>query len=138
MRSFQRPLDEGSLARLVESYAELFALLDSIELRLSPQQCAPRLSLTSAGALERELKRRGLPRFRVLRDWYYVLRLHEQALGNASLSGLAAQRGDYASVLYRFVQRTTGRKWKHIAKLERSSMLALAMSAWRANGLLVE
>ncbi len=125
------------MACIVERYVELFEVLDDVDLRLSPRNCARRLSRASGVELERELKRRGLPRFRILRDWYYVVRLHELALATASLSGVAARRGDYPSILYRFVQRTTGRSWTEVAKLERASLWDLAVSAWRAGGLSV-
>lgn len=120
---------------IVKRYVELFEILEGVDLRLSPRRCAQCLFLASTVELERELKRRGLPRFRVLRDWYYVVQLHELAKGEASLSELAARRGDYPSILYRFVQRTTGRSWSELRRLDSDSLCALAVSAWRANGL---
>ena len=138
MSQSQQEQDKPCLEGIIERYAELFALLDGVDLRMSPRSCARCLAIASAAELERELKRRGLPRFRVLRNWYYVLRLHQQAQGNASLSIVAAQRGDYPSILYRFVQRTTGRDWREISKPERASVGNLAISAWHANGLSIE
>jgi len=120
---------------IAKRYVELFVILEGVDLRLSPRRCADCLSLASAVELERELKRRGLPRFRVLRDWYYVVQLHKLAKGEASLSVLATRRGDYPSILYRFVQRTTGRSWSELRRLDSDSLCALAVSAWRANGL---
>lgn len=119
---------------MVSKYERLFTVLDEVDLRLSPRRCAERLGLSSAAQLARELRTRGLPRFRLLRDWYYVVRLHQQALADGALSIVAAKRGDYPSVLYRFMHRVTGRDWQSLSCLDCKGVRLLAGIAWRAQG----
>lgn len=119
---------------LTMRWAAFFEVLDIGDLRLSPLDCAKRLGLHSGSEIERELRSRGLPRFRLLRDWFYVVRLHERAAAAGSLSAVAAQRGDYPSVHYRFVQRVTGRDWRELSQLDSHAVWDLAITVWRAQG----
>ena len=127
--------DDPAWSVMVSKYEPLFSLLDEVDLRLSPRRCAERLALSSSAQLARELRARGLPRFRLLRDWYYVVRLHESAMRLGSLSAVAATRGDYPSVLYRFFRRVTGRDWQALAPLDCARVRSLAETTWRAQGL---
>lgn len=130
-----KPLREELRAiELTMRWAELFDVLDVGDLRLSPLDCARRLGLHSGSEVERELRGRGLPRFRLLRDWFYVVRLHERAIAAGSLSAVAALRGDYPSVLYRFVQRVTGRDWRELSQLDSHAVWDLAVTVWSAQG----
>lgn len=119
---------------LTDRYPALFALLDAVDLRLTPRVCADRLGLSSTAQLERDLRTKGLPKFRILRDWYYVARIHEAASIAASLSSVASQRGDYPSVLYRFVRRVAGRDWRELAQLDTQTIRAIVVAVWRAHG----
>lgn len=113
----------------------LFKLLDQVDLRLSARRCADLLELSSTDELERELRQLGLVRFRLLRDWWFVVRLHEEAIETGSLAQVAKRRGDYQSVLTRFVARVTGRDWRVWAARDSHAMRCAAVTAWHANGL---
>lgn len=126
--------DEQWNARTLCRWPQLFALLDSLDLRLSPRRCATLLGLKSKAELERELRIRRLPRFRLLRDWWYLLRIHERAQ-RSSLARLAASRGDYPFVLYRFVERTAGKGWREVSLLERDALREAALRAWTVSVL---
>jgi hypothetical protein len=106
-------------------WQELFMLLDAVDLKLSPRQAAEKLGLQSTGTLHRELRRRGLPVFRELRDWHYVLQLHELAERD-TLARVAFIRDTYPSVLYRFVRRVTRWEWRTIAGLSHAELVAMA------------
>lgn len=110
-------------------WPELFVLLDAVDLRLSPRRCAERLGFSTRDLFERQVRRRGLPRYRALRDWWYVAALHERAR-QSSLAALASARGDYPSVLYRFVAATTGMRWQDLAVLDCARVRETALRAW--------
>lgn len=113
----------------------LFEELNKVDLRMSAGKCASALNLSSVEELERELRRRHLVRYRLLRDWWYVIRLHEDAGMQGSLAEVARSRGDYLSVLTRFVVRVSGREWRTLARMEAVVVRGAALSAWRASGL---
>jgi hypothetical protein len=119
----------GEWQAIRDRWDGLFRLLDTVDLRLSPRSCAEQLNLGSKGALERELQQRGLPRFRVLRDWWYVVTLHENAK-QSSLADVALARGDYPSILYRFVRATTGLRWREIAAMNGAQLRKSALRVW--------
>lgn len=108
---------DAEWAALRARWPELFVLLDAVDLRLSPRVCSERLGLRSRAELERELRRRGLARFRVVRDAVYVARLRELVECSNSLASVASNRGDYATVLYRFVRTASGLSWNQLRSL---------------------
>jgi hypothetical protein len=123
-------------AAIQPRWPELFSLLDRVDLRLSPRRCAEELGLPSADELERELHRKGLVRFRPLRDWWYVVRLHDDAARRGSLASVAAERGDQRSVLTRFTRRVTGREWRRLAAASPTEIRIDALCAWRSCGII--
>lgn len=117
-----------------ERWEELFSLLDTVNLRLSARSCAKQLGLRSDDALERELRHRGLPRYRDLRDWFYVVKLSESCGENHPLATFAFNRGDYPSVLYRFVFRVTGETWRRLSMSGAQALRQRAMIHWKSHG----
>ena len=122
--------------RLIQNrWPALFELLSRADLRLSAPKCAAALRLPSVGALERELRRNGLVGFRWLRDWWYVVRFHDDAMVLGSLAEVARKRGDYLSVLTRFMVRATGRQWRQLSLLSSLEIRTAAIAAWTSRGM---
>jgi hypothetical protein len=122
------------MASVRARWPELFKLLDLVDLRLSSTRCATALRLRSGAELERELRRRALPRFSMLRDWYYVIAMYSSTRDGCTLSTFAIKRGGYPSILYRFTYRVTGRPWREIEQLDFRELCVLASMAWTAAG----
>lgn len=92
--------------------AGLVPLLDRCHLGLTTASVAPVIGAARDTAVNGRLTRLGLPRFRPLRDCYYLVRLLEEAETlNAALARLALNRGRDPAPYYRFIQRVTGVSW---------------------------
>jgi len=108
----------------------MLALFDSLDLRLSGERCARALGLPSGAALKRWLAVRHLPRFRTLRDWYYLTLIRSRAEAKSSLAALAKERSEYPSILYRYIERIAGESWGSIHQLEEKEMRRRCVEVW--------
>jgi hypothetical protein len=90
---------------------DILPFLSDIRLSVTATQVASGLGLSSTEALGRLLHKRQLPRFTLLRDWFYVVTLVQQAEGGDSLAAWAMRREEYPDVYYRFIRRVTGFSW---------------------------
>ena len=107
--------------------AELFA-----ELRLAvtvADACAA-LDVTGRGELSRELVRRRLPPFRLLKNWFQVVEMARRAERGSSLCSLALSRGEYPAAYYRLVSSTTGHSWTEVQSRGLAWVERLALQAW--------
>lgn len=104
---------EHAIAR----YPELFAQCDALQLGVSERTVAATLGLANIRALRQELRRRRLPSFRLLRDWYVLVCVIDTCVEGVSLSKWASRRGSYPMVYYRFAERVCGRAWSEVADL---------------------
>jgi hypothetical protein len=111
---------------------KLLELFESLDLRLSADRCAAALHLRSGATLERWLQERRLPRYRNLRNWYYLSLIRVRAESKGSLAAFAKDRGDNASVLYRIVERIGGVSWTSIAQLNDAQLRRRCVEVWVA------
>ncbi len=107
--------------------AELFA-----ELRLAvtvADACAA-LGVSDRGELSRELARRRLPPFRLLKNWFQVVEMARRAEHGTSLCNFALSRGEYPAAYYRLVSSTTGHSWTEVESRGLAWLERLALQAW--------
>ena len=129
-------VDTEQLWTLVTRRAALIVVqLEEIDLRLHPRLCAEQLGWTSRVELDRYLRDLGLPRFRLLRDGYYVYRIYEEARRHGSLSHWSFSHGSYPQVYYRFVERAVGRRWSVIEQLTPREVRRVIVDYWLASGM---
>jgi hypothetical protein len=111
---------------------DLLVMFDALDLRLSAARCAEEMELGGTPALDRWLKERHLPRYRTLRDWYYLTLICSRADQRGSLAALASERGDYPSILYRFAKHLSGDRWTAIQQLGVASVRRRCAEVWVA------
>jgi len=115
---------------VLERIGDLRPLFDEVRLSLRQTQVAHLLALPNIDALRRVLRARRLPDFRLLRDWYYVVRMVERSYEDDALGHWAMYRGDCANVYYRFVERVTGLKWRVVRDHGVQWVRARALVIW--------
>ena len=117
-------------ATAVGPIAELRELFASVALSICASDAAARVGLRDAAALGAWLVARRMPPFRVLRDWYYVVRLvelsHTDSLCRWALSG-----GNAPEVSCRFVERVTGESWSTVRARGVAFARQRALDVWR-------
>lgn len=107
--------------------ADLFA-----ELRLAvtvADACATS-GVTDRGELSRELARRRLPPFRLLKNWFQIVEIVNNSERGTSLCTLALRRGEYPAAYYRLVKSTTGHSWTEVESKGIVWLKRLAFQAW--------
>lgn len=107
--------------------AELFA-----ELRLAvtvADACAT-IGVADRSELSRELARRRLPPFRLLKNWFQVVEMVNHSERGTSLCTLALRRGEYPAAYYRLVKSTTGHSWTEVESKGIVWLKQLAFQAW--------
>lgn len=114
-------------AYLLYTCPALVEQLEVIDLRLSAARISRELGFNSSSRLEDWLQRNSLPRFALLKDWYYVTALHRAAQSGVTLSRAATMQGRYVSILSRFVLRVTGESWR---ELRTSSSRTFGVGPW--------
>lgn len=112
---------------------ELLARFDALDLRLSATRAAAAMGMRDGAFLERWLRGRSVPRFRVLRDWYYVTEMHRRAISKGGLSAVAKELGAYQSILSRFVTRVTGQAWRDFGKGSAMDVRRRCVEVWVAD-----
>lgn len=117
-------------AYLAREAPRLSVVLAVVDLRLTSARCAARVGLPNSAELERELRRLGLPRFALIRDWYFVYVAHAGATSAGSMSRYASGRGVSASVFSRFVDRVTRTKWRDVQRSGEQSLRRRCALAW--------
>ena len=127
-------LDDADIAgrweRTVARFVDLLPFFADVRLSMSETQAAYGLGLANADALRRWLLKRHLPPYRVLRDWYYVVVMVERADARNALGRWTMERGDFANVYYRFVEKITGQPWRMIRKHGLCWVKARALAVW--------
>lgn len=109
----------------------LSSLLDGCDLGLTARRAAKHLSLESERCLVRHLRARRLPRFPLLRNWWFIIPLRDLSVEGTSLSSFALRNGKDPATYYRFVARVTGLSWSELKESPEWLPLSLAFSAWR-------
>lgn len=94
---------------------DLLPYFAELQLNVTATRVACSLGIARADALRALLIGRRLPPFRVMRDWYYIVRLVERFGGGQSIADWALRRGDSPSVYYRLVRQVTGQPWRVVA-----------------------
>jgi hypothetical protein len=120
----------GIWSGIRDAESSLCAALAEVDLRLSAHRSALMLGLRSGDDLERRLKKKTLPRFRPLRDWWYVDLIASQARLEGSLASLASRHGKNASVYFRFLQRVTGDRWSTVRSMDQLEIRRRAIRVW--------
>lgn len=95
--------------------ADLLPFFADLRLSVSATQVAAQLGLRRAQGLERLLRERRLPPFRLLRNWIYIehlIRRHEEG---DTIAHWTMQRGEYPKPFYDLVFRETGLLWSVVA-----------------------
>lgn len=130
-------LDSAELAldEIRDRDCSLFDVIADQELWPSKERILQSLSLSSSVLLDTRLRNKHLPTYEVLRDWYCLLLLFDEARVHGSLARAASLRGTYSSVLYRSIQRRFGRSWGQFARLSRAELVQLVLTVWKCYGL---
>jgi hypothetical protein len=119
----------------VRRCADIVPHLASLRLDVSATKVATLLGLGRADRLERELARRGLPSFRTLRNWYYVVTLHDLHCQGVSVASWALSTGQYPAPYYRLVKETTGLSWADLSGRSKRWLRCRALSVWCVNAV---
>jgi hypothetical protein len=112
---------------------ELFREFSRVDLRLSARRCSNTVGLKDSVSLAAWLRMQGLPRYRLLRDWSYVERIHSRSISGESMCLQAELQGRYPSILSRFILRVTGQSWREIQRLSAPEIRCRAASVWIAD-----
>ena len=110
--------------------APLVSILSDLRLRVRVTDACRALAVTSRATLSRELERRQLPPFRLLKNWYQVCAMVEAAENGASLCDVALHRGEYPTSCYRVVKSTTGHSWTEVRAKGSDWVKRCALQAW--------
>jgi hypothetical protein len=100
-------------------------------LDLTMPEAATALGLPGARRLRRTILDRGLPPFRLLRDWWLVvvlLQRREETEGALALHVLVGGRDP--APYFRMMRRTTGRTWLELCELGSAWARSAALRAW--------
>ena len=130
------PADDTIEARWVAClarFAELLPFFASLRLKVSETQVALAMGLPNADALRRLLIKRGLPPFRLLRDWYYVVVMTERAEARSAVAKWSMRDGSYPDAYYRLAQRLTGVRWGVTVKRGSRWAKERALAAWASH-----
>lgn len=95
--------------------ADLLPFFADLRLSVSATQVATQLGLRRAQGLERLLRERGLPPFRLLRNWIYIEHIIRRHEGGDTIAHWTMQRGEYPRPFYDLVLRETGLPWSVVA-----------------------
>lgn len=131
-------LDAGAQSRDVDRYwlelrlrmgplAELFA---ELRLAVTVADACEALGLPGRAELSRELARRRLPPFRLLKNWFQVVEMANHSEGGTSLCNLALRRGEYPAAYYRLVSSTTGHSWTAVESKGSTWLKQVALQSW--------
>lgn len=99
---------------VVRATGDLWRLLTECRLGFTRKAAARILGFPSGDALDEDLRDRGLPPFRLLRERGYVVLLTEaDAEGKSLWRWVLRQNGDPA-MYYRFIRKITGLTWQEV------------------------
>lgn len=114
--------------------ADLLPLFADMHLKVQEPRAAKQLGLANTHALRLWLLNRHLPRFVLLRDWYYVVHFVDRfAAGEDSISHWAMLRGDYPSVYYTFILRVTDLRWSDLRSRGPTWVRRRALQVWHSH-----
>ncbi|WP_373068501.1 hypothetical protein [Gemmatimonas sp.] len=117
-------------AEMTSRLAPLVPILSDFRLRVRVTDACRALAVTSRTTLSRELERRQLPPFRLLKNWCPVCAMVEAAENGASLCDVALHRGEYPAACYRLVKSSTGRSWTEVRAKGSDWVKRCALQAW--------
>jgi len=115
---------------VLSRYHEVFQLLDEVRFDYSATYIARLVGFGRGDRLERELALRGLPPFRLLRNWMYVVRLATHHRNGVSVAKLALTSGQFPAMYYRLIRSTTGSQWNSIKDESDCTFKQRALVAW--------
>lgn len=108
----------------------LASLLDQCDLALTSRHAAAKSGFASASELERFLRHSGLPPYRLLRDWWYLVALLRRAENGESIVSFALGNRKDPAPYYRFAVRVSGQKWVELKRRGTDWATTMALNAW--------
>ena len=121
------------LRKISDAY-QIFRVLDSHPLGVTPSSASRALGLRRSSDLERFLARHGLPRFEVLREWYCLYVLHKISR-ESSLQKWTESHGTSAPAYHRFLKMRFRLSWTELAKMNEDDVGGRVLTAWTLYGL---
>ena len=128
---------ESEWSSIQQRLGPLQPILELLNLRLTATGAARSIGLQSPSELRRWLTERRLPPFRLLRDWYYLVRMVERFAPpgdgppvDVSLSSWALREGKSPSVYYMFVLRVAERPWSILRGSGSRAVKERALRMW--------
>lgn len=115
---------------VMQRCADLMPFFADSRLDVSATQVARQLGVRRAQGLERLLRMRGLPPFRLLRNWIYIVQLAQRHERGESVARWAMRRGEYPTPYYRMAIHETGQLWSVVAARGSAWCMAEAMLRW--------
>ena len=109
----------------------LVPILRDLRLGRTASETATAMGLRDAASLTRELARRQLPPYRLLRNWYLLVVCSERLETERSLCKVATNLADDPSKYYRLARVVTGRPWSQRRLGGRAALQRDALNAWR-------
>lgn len=103
--------------QVVQTAENLWPMVRECRLGFSRAAAARIRGFSSGQALDLDLRDRGLPPFRVLRDWIYLVLLLEQDARGTPLGRWVADQNGNPATYYRFVRELTGLTWGQVKTL---------------------
>lgn len=129
--------DDGEILRrwaIVEQrMGDLCTVFRDLRLSRNATEVARAVALVSASDLDSELRRRRLPPYRSLRNWYLVVVLIDRLPEDRSLCQIALNRAVDPSTFYRLARGVTGHTWTEVRALGPLWCRAQALSSWSAH-----
>lgn len=122
--------EEPEWQSVMQRCVELAPMLASLRLKNTASKAAAVMGLDGPMALNRELQRRRLPPFGLMRDWCYVVKLVDRFGVDRSLANWALHRGEYPAVYYQFVRRVTGLTWRELLNRGTEWAQHRALAVW--------
>lgn len=116
----------------LERAGPMLVLMEDPSLGLNETSAAHRLGVYDRLGLAAWLQSRRLPSFRLLRNWYYVVRFVEMHNEGMSLGSFSLNRADAPSVLYRFVKCSTRLTWQEMRTIPVEQLKRHALQIWQA------
>lgn len=117
----------------VARFSELHSLFADLRLNVTAKRAAAFLGLADSRALEHWLRKRRLPPFRILRDWYYLVLMLERDGGGDAIAHWTLHDGTNPSVYYNFARKVSQSTWTSVKSAGILSAKEKAMQIWTAH-----
>ena len=126
----QSELVDARWTSVMTACAPLLPAFANLRLSLRATEAARAMDLPNVTVLQRWLMMHHLPRFKELRDWYFVVAMVERFDDEATLGKWAMRQGISPSSYYRHVFRVTGHSWSEVKALGVGWARVQALNAW--------